>query len=409
MDYTIESNSRRAAKNKGQDNDDTRKPLARLFEIGHRRGYITLEDVVAQFPEAESDIGQLEYLLDALLSANIRIVEIPELQDVDDSGVEDEPLRHPTRHASERDYLEGVDSNDTIGLYIKEAVQVPLLTAEEEMELSQRIESGRLAREELARGNVSSHRKEELYRLVQNGWGAREHLIIANARLVISIAKKYMGRGVPFLDLIQEGNIGLMRAAKKFEYQRGLKFSTYATWWIRQAVTRAIADQSRTIRIPVHMGDQISRMLRTQHRLNQSLGREPTPEELAEKLDVPLKKVEQLLQVTRQTVSLQAPVGDEENDVLADFIEDEDTPDPDETAAFNLLREQLAEALEQLPPREARILQLRYGLLDGRVHTLNEVGQKMGVTRERVRQIEAQALRRLRTPRLKRVLRYNQD
>jgi RNA polymerase primary sigma factor len=407
MDYTIEPNSRRASLKPGQENDDSRKPLARLFEIGRRKGYIGLDDVFSQFPEAENDLGQLEYLLDALLNANIRIVEIPELIDVDESALDEDSLRLSIRHAGERDYLESVETTDTIGLYIKEAVQIPLLTAGEELELSQRIEGGSLAREELARGNVSSHRKEELYRLVQDGWSAREHLIIANARLVISIAKKYMGRGVPFLDLIQEGNIGLMRAAKKFEYQRGLKFSTYATWWIRQAVTRAIADQSRTIRIPVHMGDQISRMLRTQHRLNQSLGREPTSDELAETLDVPLKKIEQLLQATRQTVSLQAPIGDEENDVLADFIEDEETPDPDETAAFNLLREQLAEALEQLPPREARILQLRYGLLDGRVHTLNEVGQKMGVTRERVRQIEAQALRRLRTPRLKRVLRYN--
>ena len=262
-----------------------------------------------------------------------------------------------------------------------------------------------MAREEMARGNVSSHRRSELRRLVDDGWAAREHLITANSRLVISVAKKYMGRGVPFLDLIQEGNIGLMRAAKKFDYHRGYKFSTYATWWIRQAVTRAVADQGRTIRVPVHMGDQISKMLRTQHQLKQKLSRDPTPEELAEELEVTPKKVEHMIQVARRPLSLQMPIGDEEDDMLGDFIEDHDAPPPDETATNNLLREHMKDILDRLPPREARILQLRYGLLDGQILTLNEVGRKMGVTRERVRQIEAQALRRLRSLGIQRELR----
>ena len=282
---------------------------------------------------------------------------------------------------------------------------MPLLNADEEIDLAQRIEQGRMAREELATGNVSLHRRRELRRMIEEGWEAREHLIIANSRLVISVAKKYMGRGVPFLDLIQEGNIGLMRAAKKFDYHRGYKFSTYATWWIRQAVTRAIADQSRTIRVPVHMGDRISKMLRIQHQLKQKLSRDPTIEELAEALEVPPNKVEHMIQVARRPLSLQMPIGDEEDNMLGDFIEDQDSPPPDETATKNMLREHLETVLDQLPPREARILQLRYGLIDGQILTLNEVGRKMGVTRERVRQIEAQALRRLRSAGIQRELR----
>ncbi len=222
---------------------------------------------------------------------------------------------------------------------------------------------------------------------------------------MISVAKKYMGRGVPFLDLIQEGNIGLIRATKKFDYRRGHKFSTYATWWIRQAVTRAIADQGRTIRVPVHMGDQINKLLRVQHQLTQRLGREPIVEELADALEVPPKKVENMIQVARRPLSLETPTDDEEDSVLGDFIEDDEAAPPDDTATYNLLREHLGEVLNGLPPREVRILQLRYGLLDGQAYTLEEVGRKMGVTRERVRQIEAQALSRLRHPSIRRKLR----
>jgi RNA polymerase primary sigma factor len=230
------------------------------------------------------------------------------------------------------------------------------------------------------------------------GWKARERLIISNSRLVISVAKKYIGRGVPFLDLIQEGNIGLMRAAKKFDYKRGYKFSTYATWWIRQAVTRAIADQGRTIRVPVHMGDQISKLRRVQNQLKQKYAREPTMQELAETMELPIKKVEDMLKVSRRPLSLEMPIDDEGESMLGDFIEDEDSPAPDETASHNLLKQHLDSVLDTLPPREVRVLQLRYGLIDGKTCTLEEVGRRMGVTRERVRQIEAQALRRLRHP-----------
>lgn len=379
--------------------------IAKLVELGRKKGFITLDDILQLFPEAEQDIDQLEEAFSALLSAEIPYVEDPQETEPLDSELIIEEKESGSEITPEDDHLANIDANDTIGLYLKDAARVPLLTALKEIELAQRIERGRLAREELARGNVSVHRRKELRRFIEDGWLAREHLIVANSRLVISVAKKYMGRGVPFLDLIQEGNIGLMRATKKFDYRRGYKFSTYATWWIRQAVTRAIADQGRTIRVPVHMGDQISKMLRAQHHLKQKLSRDPTPEEMADSLEIPTKKVEQMMQVARHPFSLQTPIGEEEDDMLGDFIEDQDTPQPDETATNNILREQLKEALNELPPREARILQLRYGLLDGQIHTLKEVGNKMGVTRERVRQIEAQALRRLRNPQIQRALR----
>jgi RNA polymerase primary sigma factor len=390
-----------------EESETEKVAFSRLLALGRNKGYVTIDDILKQFPEIGGDIDQLEEIFAMLMSAGIPYVidKDEELSDDEASDGGDEDEEAGPENNGDGDYLANIDASDTIGLYIKEAVRVPLLTADEEKELAQRIEQGRLAREELARGSVSSRRRKELLRLVENGWEAREHLINANARLVISVAKKYMGRGVPFLDLIQEGNIGLMRAAKKFDFRRGFKFSTYATWWIRQAVTRAIADQGRTIRVPVHMGDQISRMLRVQHRLKQVLSRDPTVEEIAEDLEVTVKKVEQMIRAARQPFSLQTPIGDDEDSTLGDFIEDPEAPAPDESATLNILREHLQLALDQLPPREARILQLRYGLVDGKVHTLNEVGQKMGVTRERVRQIEAQALRRLRTPRFRRALR----
>lgn len=384
-------------------------PIARLVELGRRQGYITIDDILKVFPEAERDMDQLEEAFAALISAGIPYVEdVGTLEPSDKELASDEAEKGNQASKpilQEKDFLANIDTNDTIGLYLKEAASVPLLTVHQEIDLSQRIELGRAAREELARGKVNSNRHEVLRGFTEDGWSAREHLITANSRLVISVAKKYMGRGVPFLDLIQEGNIGLMRAAKKFDYHRGFKFSTYATWWIRQAVTRAIADQGRTIRVPVHMGDQISKMLRQQHQLKQQLSRDPTVEEMAEVLCVPIKKVEHMIQVARRPLSLQLPIGDEEDDMLGDFIEDLDAPAPDEAATHNLLRGHIGEVMEKLPPREARILQLRYGLVDGKVHTLNEVGRKMGVTRERVRQIEAQALRRLRNPRVQRKLR----
>ncbi|MHC1740993.1 MAG: RNA polymerase sigma factor [Anaerolineaceae bacterium] len=390
------------------DDDEEEYPaIARLIELGRQKSYVTIDDILHFFPEAEQDVEQLEETFAALMSAGIAYVEDEAIHEEpteeDLTTTEDEETLYS--RSSSVDDLENIDTDDTIGLYLKEVSRVPLLTAEEEVELAQRIERGRMAREELARGNVSTRRRQELRKLIEDGWSAREHLITANSRLVISVAKKYMGRGVPFLDLIQEGNIGLIRATKKFDYRRGHKFSTYATWWIRQAVTRAIADQGRTIRVPVHMGDQINKLLRIQHQLTQRLGREPSVDELAVALDVPPKKVENMIQVARRPLSLETPTDDEEDSVLGDFIEDDEAPPPDESATYNLLREHLEEVLNGLPPREVRILQLRYGLLDGQAYTLEEVGRKMGVTRERVRQIEAQALSRLRHPSIRRKLR----
>ena len=295
--------------------------------------------------------------------------------------------------------MEAIEADDTVGLYLKEIGRVPLLTAPQEVDLAQRMERGKAARDEMAENlKMGPVVREVRDRESDDGMAAREHLINANSRLVISVAKKYIGRGVPFLDLIQEGNIGLIRAAKKFDWRRGHKFSTYATWWIRQAVTRAIADQGRTIRVPVHMGDQINRLLRASHQLTQELGRDPTVAELAEALNVTVRKAEQMIQVARRPISLETPTDDEEESVLGDFIPDEDSPAPAEMVTAQMLREQLGDILDTLPPREVRILQLRYGLLDGETYTLEEVGRKLGVTRERVRQIEAQALSRLRHP-----------
>ncbi len=303
------------------------------------------------------------------------------------------------------------ESDDTVGLYMQEVGGIPLLTKKQEVELAKRIERGRRARRSLAKaqdgGSIASMAPEQIEQLkgeVEDGWAAREHLVTANSRLVISVAKRYTGRGVPFSDLIQEGNIGLIRATKKFEHQRGLKFSTYATWWIRQAITRAIADQGRTIRLPVHMGEQINRLLRANHQLTQELGRQPTDEELAERLQLPPNKVEQMKTVAQRPLSLEMPANEEGDSVLGDFLPDLDAEPPAEAADQTLMRRELRSALEELPPRERAVLELRFGLADGAAYTLEEVGNKLGVTRERARQIEAQAMTRLRDPRIRRKL-----
>jgi len=381
-------------------------PIARLIELGRLKKYVTFDDILQFFPEAEKDIEQLEEAFSALLSAGVAFVEdAPTSEQPENELVNVEETEvGPELKLALDDYLANIDATDGIGLYLKEIAQVPLLTATEEVEIAQRIEHGRMARVELAGGKVSPVRRIELRKLVEEGWSAREHLITANSRLVISIAKKFMGRGVPFLDLIQEGNIGLIRATKKFDYHRGFKFSTYATWWIRQAVTRANSDQGRTIRVPVHMGDIINKLFRAQYKLTQSLGREPTVAELAEALEVSPQKVENIIRVSRWPLSLESPTSTEEDSVLGDFIEDDKVAPPDETATYNLLCEHLREVLNGLPLREGRILQLRYGLFDGQAYTLEQVGRKMGVTRERVRQIEAQALNRLRHPSIRRNL-----
>jgi RNA polymerase primary sigma factor len=286
--------------------------------------------------------------------------------------------------------------------------RVALLSTEEEVNIARRIELGRTARQKINRlnGRCSVRLRQELEQQEGDGQLAREHLIKANTRLVVSIAKRYIGRGVPFLDLIQEGNLGLMKAVEKYEYQRGFRFSTYATWWIRQTITRAIADQGRTIRVPVHMVDRIRQLYKASHEMEQLLGRVPTTDELAEKVGVNSNKVDWMMRVSWLPLSLESPINEDEEDAeLGMFVEDELTPTPIQSAYSKLLREKVQEVLDTLPPREARILRLRFGLENGRSYTLEEVGQKFGLTRERIRQIESKALRRLRHPRRSRQLR----
>ncbi len=293
---------------------------------------------------------------------------------------------------------EGIGADDPVRIYLREIGRVHLLTAQEEMQIAQQIECGEEAAIRLNNHDFNMSEQLHLQHRKREGEAARERLIQANLRLVVSIAKKYLRHGMSMLDLIQEGNIGLMRATEKFDYRRGFKFSTYATWWIRQAITRAIADQSRTIRLPVHVGETINRIIRTSNRIQQATGREPSPEEIATELGIPPEKVRRVLDASRQTISLEMPVGTEGDSVLADFIEDGKTVAPVESAAQRILSEQLAIVLDKLPERERRIIQLRYGLADGRYRTLEEVGREFGITRERIRQIEARVLRKLRHP-----------
>ncbi len=368
-----------------------------LFALGHDLGYVTYEEILRVFPSAEENVERLDEVMGSLIEAGIKVGKADEKSSSILSAPEEED--DDEDNEVEEDIYRAIAVDDTIGLYLKEIGKVSLLTAEEEVSLAKRMERGKKAQTKLRNGRYKTNQERyELERRGLDGLAAREHLIRANSRLVISVAKKYIGRGVPFLDLIQEGNIGLIRAANKFDYKRGHKFSTYATWWIRQAVTRAIADQSRTIRVPVHMGDQINKMLRISHQLTQRLGRDPAPEELAAELEIPVRKVEQMLDVARRPLSLEMPTDDQEESTLGDFVEDTDSPAPPEEVSAAMLRDLLMEILTDLPPREVKILQMRYGLLDGQTYTLEEVGRKLGVTRERVRQIEAQALSRLRHP-----------
>jgi RNA polymerase primary sigma factor len=329
------------------------------------------------------------------------IAPMEESMEADELDVDDEEADPPA-------HLNEIPPGDVTDLYFKEIGQVPLLTPEQEKALARRIEAGSIALERLS-GEPDPEERPSLKQAVLDGLAARDHLVCANTRLVISVARRYTGRGVPFLDLIQEGNIGLMRAADKFDYRLGIKFSTYATWWIRQAITRAIADQSRTIRVPVYVGDQINRLLAITHQLTQELGREPSSEELAVVLETSRHRVEEMLNMTHLPLSLEMPTDDEGEVELGDSIEDKNHTAPDDEVAFEMLQRLLRDMLQDLPPREARILKLRYGLMSGQTHTLEEIGKKLGVTRERVRQIEAQALKRLRHPTYSRRLRYFMD
>jgi RNA polymerase primary sigma factor len=382
---------------------EERGALERLLYLGRQQGYVTYDDLMEAIPEAELNIEQLEDALAILIEQGIEIsdveVEEPVTEEVVKKAVAAEAV-------PEEADLTAIDIDDSISLYLKEIGRIPLLTAEQEVDLAKRMEAGRTARRRLSRdGQLSIDERQKLKSVMRDGKGAQEHLVKANSRLVVSVAKKYVGRGVPFLDLIQEGNIGLIRAVKKFDYRRGYKFSTYATWWIRQAVTRAIADQGRTIRVPVHMYEQINRLARVSRQLVQELGRDPTTEEIAEELGISPKKVERIIKVSQRPLSLEMPVGEEDDSFLGDFIEDSDAPSPTDQASQQLLREQIDEIFSSLTPREVRILQLRFGLVDGYSYTLEEVGKKFGVTRERIRQIEAQALGRLRHPSRSRKLR----
>jgi len=296
------------------------------------------------------------------------------------------------------------DTDNVVALYLREVGKTPLLTPEEELELARRCQRGRAAEEQLREGVPKHQTRQRLLKEMEEGYEARERLVKANSRLVVSVARNYLGRGVPFADLIQEGNLGLMRAIERFDPERGYRFSTYAIWWIRQAISRAVAYQGRTIRLPVHVVEEISRLNRASRRLTKELGREPSEEELAEEMDINQEKVADLTRVAAEPVSLDIPVGEEEISTLAEFIEDEVTPPPTAEASQSLLEEQLEEALASLTPREAEVIRLRFGLDDGRSYTLEEVGQKVGLTRERVRQIQAEALRRLRHPSRSRLL-----
>ncbi len=377
--------------------------LSMLLEKADVQGYLTTDDLIEVYPDVTQDAERLQAMVGALRRRGIDFFD-----NETDFGLKDDDLLGE----SDSDFepitsIEAVSSDDTIGLYLKEMSRVALLSSDEELDLARRIERGRYAKRSLERlsGQVSARRRQELEQQMSEGLLAREHLIKANTRLVVSIAKRYIGRGVPFLDLIQEGNLGLMKAVEKYEYRRGFRFSTYATWWIRQTITRSIADQGRTIRVPVHMVDRIRQLYRLTHEMEQKLGRIPNTEELAAELNVPVNKVDWMLRVSWLPLSLESPINDDEEDSeLGMFVEDQLTPSPIQSAYTKMLREKIESVLDTLPPREARILRLRFGLENGHTYTLEEVGQKFGLTRERIRQIESKALRRLRHPRRSRQL-----
>jgi RNA polymerase primary sigma factor len=363
--------------------------VTELISRARESGTVALADLNAAFERCDLMPDAIEDVLRLLAEDGVEIVEVV-------SDDPDEPRRSDGADSARR-----AGTSDLVRIYLREIGKVPLLTAQDEVELAKAIEAGLFAQEMLAGGYEQAvgagANVAELAMLTADGGRARQRLIEANLRLVVSIAKRYIGRGMVFLDLIQEGNLGLIRAVEKFDYAKGYKFSTYATWWIRQAITRAIADQARTIRIPVHMVETINKMARIQRQLHQDLGREPTPSEVAAEMGLPADRVAEIQRIAQEPVSLQAPIGEEDSD-LGDFIEDADAVVPMEAAAFIMLQDQLEQVLDTLSPREQRIIQLRFGLLDGHPRTLEEVGRDFGVTRERIRQIESKTLVKLRHP-----------
>ena len=348
--------------------DNRQAKLNELYELGKSKGKLTYKEIMNALMEMDMDPDQLDKVLETLEALGVEVVN--EL----DPQPEAEPAAPEPAEKVEDDLSvpEGISIDDPVRMYLKEIGKVPLLTAEEEIEIAKRLETG----------------DEE----------AKKKLSEANLRLVVSIAKRYVGRGMLFLDLIQEGNLGLIKAVEKFDYRKGFKFSTYATWWIRQAITRAIADQARTIRIPVHMVETINKLIRVSRQLLQQYGREPTPEEIAKEMGISESKVREIIKIAQEPVSLETTIGEEEDSHLVDFIPDDDAPAPAEAASFALMKEQLLDVLDTLTPREEKVLRLRFGLDDGRQRTLEEVGKEFNVTRERIRQIEAKALRKLRHP-----------
>ena len=347
---------------------DKKTVIKDLLELGKSKGQLSTKEILDALGELDFDPEQIEKFYDTLESQGVEIVE-----DFDDITIDDETLAKAEGIELEPGMgADGVAIDDPVKVYLKEIGRVPLLTPDEEVDLAVRISNGDEA--------------------------AKKRLSEANLRLVVSIAKRYLGRGMQFLDLIQEGNLGLIKAVEKFDYTKGFKFSTYATWWIRQAITRAIADQARTIRIPVHMVETINKVIRVSRQLLQELGHDPTPEEIADEMNMPVDRVREILKIAQEPVSLETPIGEEEDSHLGDFIPDEDASEPAEAASFTLLKEQLVDVLSTLTPREEKVLKLRFGIEDGRTRTLEEVGKEFNVTRERIRQIEAKALRKLRHP-----------
>jgi len=380
--------------------DSRNEVLQELIARTELRGYITYEDLVEVIAD-DLDETTIEALLEDLDELNIEVrdqvdddVILPDaaLSDADNDGEPEEELAD----------INAVSADDPVGLYFRQMAQEPLLTADEEIELAKSIEAGKKARKKLERlgGKLNATDRAELISQIEKAQEAREHLGRANTRLVVSIAKRYMGQGLPFPDLIQEGNVGLMRAVDKYDYTRGNRFSTYATWWIRQAITRALAQKTRTIRIPLHMTERIRQMYRTAQILEQELGRRPTPEEIASEMEIPTENVRSMMDASQHAIALERPVGDDGDSEFGDFIEDQDTPEPGEAAAHHLLQETIEEVLSELTPRQAHILRLRFGLGGGEQHTLEEIANKFGLSRERIRQLEKEALRRLRHPRL---------
>ncbi len=378
--------------------------IQELLNRAEHRGYLTYDDVLEVLEEDGDDISAIEAVLYELDELGIEMRQDGDNDDDDDDDSSDEFGAQETAKDPNVGDINAVSADDPIGLYFRQMAQEPLLTADEEISLARRIEEGIHAQETLDNMDPHARYDDDQLRVLRaraiDGQAAREHLGRANTRLVVSIAKRYMGQGLPFPDLIQEGNVGLMRAVDKYDYKRGNRFSTYATWWIRQAITRALAQKTRTIRIPLHMTERIRHMYRIAQQLEQTLGRRATPEEIAEQMNMPADAIRGMIDASQHAIALERPVGEDGDSEFGDFIEDEDSPSPVDTATQHLLQETIEEVLSELTPRQSHILRLRFGLGGGDPHTLEEIANKFGLSRERIRQLEKEALRRLRHPRL---------